>query len=56
MKQFEKEIFKKINFNIDLENNKDNLTQNIFNQNILVIGGAGTIGASYIKQILKYRP
>ena len=35
MKQFEKEIFKKINFNIDLENNKDNLTQNIFNQNIL---------------------
>ena len=25
-------------------------------KNILVIGGAGTIGSSYIKQILKYRP
>ena len=25
-------------------------------KNVLVIGGAGTIGSSYIKQILKYKP
>ena len=32
------------------------MTNKIWNQNILVIGGAGTIGSSYIKQILKYKP
>lgn len=28
----------------------------IFNKNILIVGGAGTIGSNYIKQILKYKP
>ena len=45
-----------INFNIDIENYKNKLFENINNQKILVIGGAGTIGSSYIKQIVKYRP
>ncbi len=49
-------IKKHINFNIDLKNFKDNLLSKIEQKNILVIGGAGTIGSSYIKQILKYKP
>ena len=32
------------------------LFDNINKTNILVIGGAGTIGSSYIKQILKFKP
>lgn len=31
------------------------LYDKIFNKNVLVIGGAGTIGSSYIKAILKYK-
>ena len=30
------------------------LLNKIPNQNILVIGGAGTIGSNYIKEIIKY--
>ena len=56
MKQFEKPFYKKISFEKDIIKNKNNLTNKICNQNILVIGGAGTIGSSYIKQILKYKP
>ena len=48
--------FKKINFDIDLQLSKNLLNSKINNSNILVIGGAGTIGSSYIKQILKYKP
>jgi len=39
-----------------LKNFSDNLLSKIRGKNILVIGGAGTIGSSYIKQILKYKP
>ena len=56
MKQFKKNFYKKINFKKDIINNKNILSNKISNQNILVIGGAGTIGSSYIKQILKYKP
>ena len=48
--------FKKINFDKDLQLSKKLLNSKINNQKILVIGGAGTIGSSYIKQILKYKP
>ena len=48
--------FKKINFDKDLQLSKSLLNSKINNSNILVIGGAGTIGSSYIKQILKYKP
>jgi len=56
MKQFEKIFYKKISFAKDIFNNKYILSNLIFNKNILVVGGAGTIGSSYIKQILKYKP
>ena len=56
MKQFEKDFYKKISFDKDISENKNILANKICNQNILVIGGAGTIGSSYIKQLLKYKP
>jgi FlaA1/EpsC-like NDP-sugar epimerase len=56
MKQFEKSFYKKISFDKDIAQSKNILSNKICNQNILVIGGAGTIGSSYIKQILKYKP
>jgi FlaA1/EpsC-like NDP-sugar epimerase len=56
MNQFKKAFYKKISFDEDILKNKNILSNKICNQNILVIGGAGTIGTSYIKQILKYKP
>jgi len=56
MKQFEKAFYKKISFDKDIFESKNILLNKILDQNILVIGGAGTIGISYIKQILKYKP
>ena len=49
-------IKKHINFDNDLIKFDEKLSLNIKGNNILVIGGAGTIGSSYIKQILKYKP
>ena len=49
-------IPQKINFNKSISNHQNLLNDNIFDNNVLVIGGAGTIGSSYIKQILKYKP
>ena len=49
-------IKKRINFDKDLKNSSHNLLKNIKNKNILVIGGAGTIGSSYIKQVLNFKP
>ena len=46
-------IKKHINFDNDLNKFDKKLSLNIKGNNILVIGGAGTIGSSYIKQILK---
>ena len=43
-------------FENDLINNKEKLTKEIKGKSILVIGGAGTIGSSYIKAALKYNP
>ena len=47
----EKSFFEK-----DLINNNNRLNSEINGKSILVIGGAGTIGASYIKAALKYNP
>ena len=49
-------IKKHIKFDTDLNNFTDNLISKIRKTNILVIGGAGTIGSSYVKQILKFKP
>ncbi len=46
----------KINFDNDLNDNKNHLFSKINGTNILIIGGAGTIGSNYIKQILVYKP
>jgi FlaA1/EpsC-like NDP-sugar epimerase len=43
-------------FHNDLINNKEKLTKEIKGKSILVIGGAGTIGSSYIKTALRYHP
>jgi FlaA1/EpsC-like NDP-sugar epimerase len=56
MNKFEKDFCNKISFDNDISKNNSILSKKICNQNILVIGGAGTIGSSYIKQILKYKP
>ena len=43
-------------FENDLINNRKKLTREIEGKSILVIGGAGTIGSSYIKAALRYNP
>ena len=43
-------------FENDLINNKEKLSKEIKGKSILVIGGAGTIGSSYIKVALRYHP
>lgn len=40
----------------DIEDNKDKITQKIEGKTVLVIGGAGSIGSSFIKAILPYKP
>ena len=43
-------------FSKDLLINKSKLTTEIKGKSILVIGGAGTIGSSFIKAALRYQP
>ena len=52
----DKIIPQKINFNKSISNHHNLLNNNILHSNVLVIGGAGTIGSSYIKQVLKFKP
>ena len=40
----------------DIESNKDALTKKIQGKSVLVIGGAGSIGSSFIKAILPFKP
>ena len=40
----------------DIEKNRVVLTQEIEGKSVLVIGGAGTIGSSYIRAILPFKP
>lgn len=40
----------------DIENNKDELTRKIEGKTVLVVGGAGSIGSSFIKAILPFKP
>ena len=46
----------KISFSEDIFDNSDYLKTQISNKNILVIGGAGTIGCNYIKELLIFQP
>lgn len=43
-------------FKADIEKNHDQLHEAIFGKSVLVIGGAGTIGSSYIKAVLEFKP
>jgi len=52
----DKLIPEKINFDKSISNHHKLLNQYIFDRKVLVIGGAGTIGSSYIKQLLNYQP
>ena len=40
----------------DLKNNHNELSSLIDGRSVLVIGGAGTIGSSYVKALLKFKP
>ncbi len=40
----------------DIEANKDTLSKEIKNKKVCVIGGAGSIGSSFIKAILRFEP
>lgn len=40
----------------DIENNKEALTEKIAGKTVLVVGGAGSIGSSFIKAILPFKP
>ena len=48
--------YNKLDFNIDIERNNYLLSRQIKDKNILIIGGAGSIGSNYTKQILKFKP
>ena len=43
-------------FKPDIENNRKVLSQRIEGKSVLVIGGAGSIGSSFIRAILPFRP
>ena len=43
-------------FICDIESNREKLTEKISGKTVLVIGGAGSIGSSYIKAILPFKP
>lgn len=43
-------------FRIDIEDNSSVLADKIEGKNVLVIGGAGSIGSSFVKAILPYKP
>ena len=49
-------VAQKIDFLSDLQQQKEKLAAGIHGQKILVIGGAGTIGSNYIKELLAFQP
>ena len=43
-------------FAADIEANKETLQAEIRNKSVCVIGGAGSIGSSFIKAVLPFKP
>jgi len=56
MKFLQKENYNKISFEKDNLIYENLLLNQIKSKSVLIIGGAGTIGSGYLKQILKYKP
>ena len=52
----DKIVPEKISFISDLKKSELELQNKLLDQKILIIGGAGTIGSNYIKQILNFKP
>jgi FlaA1/EpsC-like NDP-sugar epimerase len=48
--------YNNLDFNIDIDINNILLSKQINDKNVLIIGGAGSIGSNYTKQILKFKP
>lgn len=48
--------YNKLNFKNEIDLNSKLLSEKIRDSNVLIIGGAGTIGSNYTKQILKFLP
>ena len=40
----------------DIEANKEKISEEVYNKSICVIGGAGSIGSSFIRAILRFKP
>ena len=49
-------VRKIIDFKQDIINNNKTLNKNIFQSSCLIIGGAGTIGSHYVKELLNFKP
>ena len=50
-------IFRPVSmFKADIEANAEALTREIKSQKVCVIGGAGSIGSSFIKAVLRFEP
>ena len=43
-------------FEDDIDLNRKKISLSVKNKSVLVIGGAGTIGSSYIRSILPFKP
>ena len=43
-------------FRVDMDLNRDRLTEGVQGRSVLVIGGAGSIGSAFIREILRYEP
>ena len=48
--------YNNLDFSIDIDINNILLSRQIKGKNVLIIGGAGTIGSNYTKQILNFKP
>ncbi|MDA8958850.1 polysaccharide biosynthesis protein [Akkermansiaceae bacterium] len=48
--------YNSLDFSIDIDINKVFLSREIKDKNVLIIGGAGSIGSNYTKEILKFEP
>ena len=55
-KEFLKKIFEFSLFEKDINKNKLNLIKKIRGKSFLIFGAAGSIGSSYVKELIKYNP